>query len=134
MQWSWKIKTIEDINKMEKSTMTEKDNIMPDVDPVWLLGPNTNIIYDNVQNDEPHDYVRDQQFRDESNIPLGGDDSLENEMPEDENPSDAYESSQSKLKKSNMSKKSSTRCDSNDYMILTNEGEHHCFQETMESE
>lgn len=59
------VKTTKDINKVEKSTMLEKDNIVCGVDPVRLPNSNPKTINGNVNNGEPHDYVGDQQFGDE---------------------------------------------------------------------
>lgn len=46
--------TTEEIDKVEKNTTLEKDNILFDVDPTCLSDANSYTITDNVQNGEPH--------------------------------------------------------------------------------
>lgn len=59
--------TLEYIYKMEKTT-PEKDINLSNINPVPLPIHNLDTISGDNQNDEPHDYVDDQQLRDEVNI------------------------------------------------------------------
>lgn len=51
----------------------------------------------NVHNSDPHNYVGDQKFGDQSNIQVGGDGGQEHEMLDEENIGDTSESSQSQI-------------------------------------
>ncbi|MCI63409.1 hypothetical protein A2U01_0084666, partial [Trifolium medium] len=59
-----KDQTIEDIDKVEKTT-PKKDISLSNVDPVRLPVNNLDTIGGDVQNNEPHDYVDDQQLGEE---------------------------------------------------------------------
>jgi hypothetical protein len=74
--------TIEDIDKVEKTT-PKKDISLSNVDPVRLPVHNLDTTGGEVQNDEPHDYVDNQQLGEEINIPADND--KENDMSRDEN-------------------------------------------------
>ena len=116
--------TIEDIDKMEKSTPKE-DNGVADFEPVQLPIQNLNI---DVQND-----VGDQQPAYEVDVPVD-DDEEEHDMSQDENLSDATEPPQVQLRKSNRERQPSMRYSPDEYVILTDDEEPECFIEAMECE
>ncbi|RDX69198.1 hypothetical protein CR513_51722, partial [Mucuna pruriens] len=86
------------------------------------------------KNGKQHDYVGDQQLGDVFDVPLYDDVEEEQEMSQDENPSDAPEPPLVQLRKSNRQRQSSTRYPSDEYVTLTDGEEPECYQETMESE
>ena len=116
--------TIEDIDKMEKSTPKE-DNGVADFEPVQPPIQNLNT---DVQND-----VGDQQPAYEVDVPVD-DDEEEYDMSQDENLSDATEPPQVQLRRSNRERQPSRRYSSDEYVILTDDEEPECFTEAMESE
>ena len=116
--------TIEDIDKMEKSTPKE-DNGVADFEPVQPPIQNLNI---NVQND-----IGDQQPAYEVDVPVD-DEEEEHDMSQDENLSDATEPPQVQLRRSNRERQPSRRYSPYEYVILTNDEEPECFTEAMESE
>ncbi|RDX82009.1 hypothetical protein CR513_37250, partial [Mucuna pruriens] len=63
--------TIEDINKVKKSTL-EKDNSLSEIEPVRMLVHDLDTVDNNVQNDEQHKYG-DQQLEDGFDVPLDDD-------------------------------------------------------------
>ncbi|RDX93047.1 hypothetical protein CR513_24749, partial [Mucuna pruriens] len=67
--------TIEDIDKAKK-TILEKDNSLSKIDPVWMPVHDLDTVDNNVQNDG-------------FDIPLDDDAEEEQDMSQDENPSDA---------------------------------------------
>ena len=84
--------TIEDIDKMEKTT-SEKDSKLSDIDPIRMPIHDLDNAENNVQNDEQHDYVGDQQLGDDLDVPVD-DAEEEHDMSQDENLGDAPEPSQ----------------------------------------
>ena len=124
--------TIEDIEKMEKTT-PEKDNNLTDVDPVRLPIQNLDNVDSSVQNGEQHDDVDDRQHGDEIDVPVD-DAEEEHEMSQDENLDDAPEPPQFQLRRSNRQRQPSTRYSSDEYVTLIDRGELECFEETIESE
>ena len=116
--------TIEDIDKMEKSTPKE-DNGMADFEPIQPPIQNLNT---DGQND-----VGDQQPAYEVDVPVD-DDEEEHDMSQDENLSDATEPPQVQLRRSNRERQPSRRYSPDEYVILTDDEEPECFTEAMESE
>lgn len=68
--------------------------------PVWLPSHNLDVIGGDDQNDEPYDYVDDQQLGVEVNIPTN-DGEEESDMSRDETLGEAPKSSQVQLRRSN---------------------------------
>ncbi|GAU50368.1 hypothetical protein TSUD_284660 [Trifolium subterraneum] len=126
-----KDQTIEDIDKMEKTTR-KKDVTLSNIDSVRLPVHNLDTIGGDVQNGEPHEYVDDQQIGEEVNIPADNDE--ENDMSHDNNLGEAPESSQVQLRRSNRQRQPSTRYNSDEYVTLNDEGEPKYFQDVMESD
>ena len=91
------------------------------------------IIDNDVQNDEQHDDVDDQQLGDDFDVPI---DDVEEEhgMSQDEDLGDAPEPPQVQIRRSNRQREPSTRYPSDDYVTLTDEGEPECYLEAIESE
>ena len=81
--------TIEDIDKIEKTT-SKIDNRLSNVDPVRMPLRDLDTIENNVQNDEQHDDVDDQQLGDDFDV-LIDDVEKEHEMSQDEDLGDAPE-------------------------------------------
>lgn len=121
--------TIEDIDKMEKIT-PEIDNGLSDVDPVIH---DLDTAENNVQNDEQHDDVGDQQLGDNFDVPNDNAEE-EHEMSQDEDLGDALELPQAQVWRSTRQRKPSTRYPSDDYVTLTDGGEPECYDEAMESD
>jgi len=90
-------------------------------------------IENNVQNDEQHDDVDDQQLGDGFDVPI---DDVEEEhgMSQDEDLGDAPKPPQVQIRRSNMQREPSTRYSSDDYVTLIDEGEFECYIEAIESE
>jgi len=61
--------TIEDIDKIEKTT-SKIDNKLSNVDPVRMPLNDLDIVENDVQNDEQHDDVDDQQLGDDFDVPI----------------------------------------------------------------
>jgi len=116
--------TIGDIDKVEKSTLKE-DNGVADFEPIQSPIQNLNT---DVQND-----VGVQQPRDEVDVPAV-DDEEEHEMSQDENLGDATEPPQVQLRRFNRERQPSRRYSTNEYVILTDDGEPKCFRKAMKSE
>ncbi|RDX78938.1 hypothetical protein CR513_40715, partial [Mucuna pruriens] len=95
-----KDQTIEDIDKV-KNTILDKDNSLSKIDPVQMLVHDLDIVDNNFQNGEQHDYVGDQQLGDVFYVPLDDDAEEEQEMSQDENLGDAPEPPLVQLRKSN---------------------------------
>ncbi|RDX88185.1 hypothetical protein CR513_30250, partial [Mucuna pruriens] len=125
--------TIEDIDK-EKKPILEKDNSLSEIDPVRMPIQYLDTANKNVQNDDQHNYVGDQQLRDGFDVPPNDDVEKEQEMSQDESLSDALEPPPIQLRRSNRHRQSSIRYTSNEYVTLTDGGEPECYQEFMESE
>lgn len=124
--------TIEDIDKMEKTT-PEIDNGLSDVDPVRMPTHDLDTAENNVQNDEQHGDVGDQQLGDDFDVP-NDDAEEEHEMSQDEDLGDAPEPPQAQVWRSTRQRKPSTRYPSDDYVTLTDGGEPECYDEAMESD
>ena len=124
--------TIEDINKIEKTT-SEIDNRLFNVDPVRMPLHDLDTIENNVQNDEQHDNVDDQQLGNDFGVPI---DDVEEEhgKSQDEDLGDALEPPQVQIRRSNRQREPSTRYRSDDYVTLIDEGEPECYLEAMGSE
>ncbi|RDX72833.1 hypothetical protein CR513_47628, partial [Mucuna pruriens] len=93
--------TIEDIDKVKKSTL-EKDKILYEIDPVWMLVHDMDTVDNNVQNG-------DQQLGDGFDVPLDDDAEEKQDMSQDENLGDAPKPPIVQLSRSNRHKQSSTR-------------------------
>jgi len=83
-------------------------------------------IENNLQNDEQHDDVDDQQLGDDFDV-LIDDVEKEHEMSQDEDLGDAPEPPQVQIQRSNRQMEPSTKYPSDDYVTLTNEGEPECY-------
>ena len=116
--------TIEDIDKMEKSTPKE-DNGVADFEPVQPLIQNLNT---DVQND-----VGDQELAYEVDVPVD-DAEEEHDMSQDENLSDATKPPQVQLERSNRERQPSRRYSPDEYVILIDDEEPECFTEAIKSE
>ena len=116
--------TIEDIDKMEKSTPKEYSGV---ADFETVQPPIHNLNTD-VQND-----VSDQQPTYEVDVPVD-DDEEEHDMSQDENMSDAIESPKVQLRRSNRERQPSRRYSLDEYVILIDDEEPKCFIEAMKSE
>jgi len=90
-------------------------------------------IENDVQNDEQHDDVDDQQLGDDFDVSID-DGEEEQVMSQDVDFGDAPEPPQVQIWRSNRKRESSARYPSDDYVTLTNEGEPECYLEAMESE
>ncbi|RDX99373.1 hypothetical protein CR513_17579, partial [Mucuna pruriens] len=86
-----KDQTIEDIDKVKKST-PEKENSLSEIDPVQMHVHDLDIVDNNVQNGDQHNYVGDQQLGDGFDVPLDDDVEEEQKMSQDENMDDAPKS------------------------------------------
>lgn len=117
---------------MEKTT-PEFDNGLSDVDPVRMPIHNLDTAENNVQNDEQHDDVGDQQLADNFDVP-NDDAEEEHEMSQYEDLGDAHELPQAQVWRSTRKRKPSTRYPSDDYVTLTDGGEPECYDEAMESD
>lgn len=106
--------TIEDIDKVENVT-PKKDISLSNVDQVQLPSHNMDAIDGDDHDGEPYDYVDDQQLGDEVNIPTNYGEG-ESDVSQDENLSEALESSQVQLKRSNKQRQPSTRYNSDEYV------------------
>jgi len=91
--------TIEDIDKIENTT-SEIDNRLSKVDLVRMPLHDLDTIENNVQNDEQHDDVDDQQLGDDFDVPID-DVEEEHETSQDEDPGDAPEPPQVQIRRSN---------------------------------
>jgi len=124
--------TIKDIDKVEKTT-SEKDSKLYDIDPIRMPVHDLDNAENDVQNDEQHDYVGDQQLGDDLDVPVD-DDEEEHDMSQDENLGNALEPPQAQLRRSNRQRKPSTRYSFDEYVTLTDGGEPECYQEAIENE
>ena len=116
--------TIEDIDKMKKSTPKE-DNGVADFE---LVQPPIQNLNTDAQND-----VDDQQPAYEVDVPVD-DDEEEHDISQDENLSDATEPPQVQVRRSNRERQPSRRYSPDKYVILTDDEEPECFTKAMESE
>ncbi|RDX75687.1 hypothetical protein CR513_44402, partial [Mucuna pruriens] len=124
--------TIEDIDKVKKFT-PEKDNNLSEIDPVRMPVHDLDIVDNNVQNGEQHNYG-DQLLGNGFDIPLDDDAEEEQEMSQDENLGDAPEPPLVQIRRSNRQRQSSTRYISDEYLTLIDGEEPECYYESIESE
>src|ERR1044072_6105023 len=98
---------------MEKTT-PEKDSILSDVDPVRTPVHDLDTAENNVQNDEQHDDVGDQQLGDAFDVSID-DAEEEDEMSQDENLGYALDPHQVQPRRSNRQRRPSTMYSFDDY-------------------
>ncbi|WVY92537.1 hypothetical protein V8G54_031625 [Vigna mungo] len=123
-------KTIQDIDKVEKSTPKEDGNVV-DVDPILL---SINILDIDVHNDEQHGDTDNQQVGDGLDVPIDNVDEEEHDVSQDESLSDVLELPEAQPRRSDKPKQLSKKYSTNEYVMLTDEGEPRCYKEAIESE
>ncbi|WVZ20167.1 hypothetical protein V8G54_007489 [Vigna mungo] len=122
--------TIEDIDKVEKSTPKEDGNVT-DIDPIRLSINDLDI---DVHDDEQHGDIDNQQVGDSLNVPIDNVDEEEHDVSQDESLGDVTELPEAQPRRSDRPKQPSKRYSSNEYVMLTDEGEPECYEEAIESE
>jgi len=114
---------------VEKTT-PEKDSNLTDGNPMRLPAHNLENVETKAQDNEQHGDVNDQQVESGVEVPI--DDAQEEH--DDDDLGDILESPQVQLRRSNRQKQPSTRYSCDEYITLTDDGEHECFEEALDSE
>ena len=120
--------TIEDIDKVEKTT-SKKDSNLTDGNPMRLLAHNLDNVETEAQDGEQHGDVNDEQVGGGIEVPV--DDAQEEH---DDDLGDIPEPPQVQLRRSNKQKQPSTRYSCDEYTTLTDSGKPECFEEALERE
>ena len=123
-----KDQTIEDINKVERTT-PGKDSNVTDGNPMRLPSYNLENVEKEAQYDQQHGDVDDQQVGSGVEVPTD-----HAQEAHDDDLGDIPEPPQVQLRRCNRHKQPSTRYSCDEYITLTVSGKPECFEEALESE